>query len=454
MKRKRTYGSVDVESLELDALLKFLAVGCIVAVDVAKSKFVAAIATAAGEVVRLVRFEHPRQTGLFLRILVALRDAKLEPRVTMEPTGTYGDALRYQCDRLQLPVHMASPKHTHDLAEVLDGVPSMHDPKAAVALARLAVIRPTKRWEPDSDAKRELRALLDRRAPLSRTQTLYYGLLEGMLARHWPELDALLDVHAQRSWMSLLQRLPGPQAVAASPEEATEVLRQASRGSLPQASILAVVESARTTLGVPMTKEERVTLGVIAQSIERETRQMDAIDKQLGDLCRLDPEMARMASVIGPACTTAIVGYIGRPSSFANAGALEKAMGLNLRERSSGEKKGRLSITKRGPGQVRKLLYLAALRTLMSDPVVAAWYQGRAAYRRDMKGAAVVAVMRKLARALWHVARGSDFDSTKLFDTRRLEVKPPHKRAGFLARDRSSSATPTIHPGGAPQPTP
>jgi hypothetical protein len=32
-------------------------------------------------------------------------------------------------------------------------------------------------------------------------------------------------------------------------------------------------------------------------------------------------------------------------------------MGLNLRERSSGEKKGRLTITKRGPGQVRKLLY-------------------------------------------------------------------------------------------------
>ena len=187
MKRKRTYGSVDVEKLELGAVLALLTVGCIVAVDVAKSKFVAAIATALGEVVRIVRFEHPRQTGLFLRLLVALRDAKLEPRVVMEPTGTYGDAVRYQCHRLQVPVQMMSPKHTHDMAEVLDGVPSMHDPKAAMTLARLAVIRPTKRWEPESEAKRDLRAVLDRRAPVARTQTVYYGLLEGMLARHWPE---------------------------------------------------------------------------------------------------------------------------------------------------------------------------------------------------------------------------------------------------------------------------
>ncbi len=33
---------------------------------------------------------------------------------------------------------------------------------------------------------------------------------------------------------------------------------------------------------------------------------------------------------------------------------------------------------------------------------------------------AVVAVSRKLALALWHVARGEAFDSSKLFDTRRL----------------------------------
>jgi transposase len=453
MKRKRTYSSVDVEKFEVSTVVSLLAVGCIVAVDVAKSKFVAAIATAVGEAVRLVRFEHPRQTRLFLRLLVALREAKLEPRVVMEPTGTYGDAVRYQCHQLQIPVHMMSPKHTHDFAEVLDGVPSMHDPKAAVTLARLQAIRPAEPWEPETEAKRDLRALLDRRAPVSRTQTLYFGPLEGMLARHWPELDALIDVHSQRSWMTLLQRMPTPQAVAAAGEEAAQVLRKASHGALPQDSIAAIVEAARTTLGVPMTHQEQVTLRAVVESIERETRHLDALDLQLADLCRNDPEMARMATVVGPACSAAIVGYIGLPSSYSNARALEKAMGLNLRERSSGEKKGRLTITKRGPGQVRKLLYLAALRMLKADPIVTTWYHGRGAYRREVKRAAVVAVMRKLARALWHIARGAVFDAQKLFDVRRLDLSAPQQKDVRRADAPVSPPAHTLRPGGAPQPT-
>jgi len=422
MKKKRIYGAVDVEKFDVGSVLSLLTVGCIVAVDVAKTKFVAALATAAGEVVRLLRFEHPRQTGAFLRLLVALREAKLEPHVVMEPTGTYGDALRYQCHRLELPVHMMSPKHTHDFAEVLDGVPSMHDPKAAVALARLQAVKPAKRWEPEAGSIRDLRAVLDLRGPAARTQALYYGLLEGMSARHWPELGTLIDVRTQHSWKALLKQLPGPRLVAMSREEASKTLRQASRGRLGHELIAAVVESASKTLGVPMTQGEEAKLRTVVEQIDHQTQRLDALDSELSELVHADPVMTRLANVVGPACAAALFGYIGSPLEFSRAAALEKAMGLNLKERSSGEKKGRLSITKRGPGEVRQLLYLAALRLIQSDPIVAAWYRGRRAFQRENKVAAVVAVMRKLSRALWYVARGDAFDATKLFDTRRLDL--------------------------------
>ena len=97
MSKKRTYGSADVEHVDVAALVAMLTVGCIVAVDVAKTKFVAAIAKATGEVLKIVRFSHPVQTLTFLKLVEAIRDAKLSPRVVMESTGTYGDALRYQC---------------------------------------------------------------------------------------------------------------------------------------------------------------------------------------------------------------------------------------------------------------------------------------------------------------------------------------------------------------------
>ena len=47
-------------------------------------------------------------------------------------------------------------------------------------------------------------------------------------------------------------------------------------------------------------------------------------------------------------------------ASMRTRAKLEKAVGLNLREKSSGEHEGRLSITKRGPGLLRRLLYLFA----------------------------------------------------------------------------------------------
>jgi transposase len=424
MKTKRTYSSVDVEKLDVMAMVQLvLTVGCIVAVDVAKRKFVAAIANAAGEVLRIVRFEHPRQTLAFLRVVERLHEAKLAPRVVMEPTGTYGDALRYQCHARGVPVEMMSPKHTHDIAEVLDGVPSMHDPKAAVALAQLAKLRPGKAWTPDTVQKRELRALLDRRWPMSKTLDLYFGHLEALVARHWPELDGLLDVRDQKSWMALLLQYPGPHLVATSSLKAAETLRRASRGRLPKERITEVVDSARTTLGVPMTKGEEDRLRFIVQQIERETSGLEELDAQIAEMVAHDPVMARLAVIVGPACAACIVSHLGSPLAYATASTLEKAMGLNLKVKSSGEKQGTVHITKRGPAQVRQLLYLAVLRLVKSDRTTQAWYRRRSTYNSEKsKQRAIVAVMRKLARALWHVARGNTFDSSKLFDVRRLEL--------------------------------
>jgi transposase len=422
MKRKRTYGSVDVERVDVLAIVQMLAVGCIIAVDVAKSKFVAALATAAGQVLQIVRFEHPRQTASFLRVVEALHVGELKPRVVMEPTGTYGDTLRYQCHARGVQVEMMSPKHTHDFAEVLDGVPSMHDPKAAVTLAKLANVRPGKAWAPDPHDKRELRALMDRRWPMSKTQSLYFGHLEGMLARHWPELDGLLKIRDQRSWMTLLQKYPGPHLVAAASEEATSTLRKASSGMLAAECIASVVDSAGKTLGVPMVKQEEERLRFIVEQIEREARGLDALDSEVTKRVRVDPIMSRIAVVVGPACAAAIFSYLGSPLAYQSAGAFEKAIGLNLKVKSSGEQDGKVHITKRGPSHVRQLLYLAVLRLLQRNPIVAAWYRKRSSYADKQKQRAVVAVMRKLVRALWHVARESTFDASKLFDVRRLNL--------------------------------
>jgi hypothetical protein len=78
------------------------------------------------------------------------------------------------------------------------------------------------------------------------------------------------------------------------------------------------------------------------------------------------------------------------------------------------------------------------VRLVKNDPLIAAWYRTRGGYRGDRKLTALIAVMRKLARALWHVARGATFDATKLVDGRALDVTPRTPLA-------SSTSSPTSH---------
>ena len=62
------------------------------------------------------------------------------------------------------------------------------------------------------------------------------------------------------------------------------------------------------------------------------------------------------------------------------------------------------------------------MRWVYRDPIVQAWY--RAKVRRDggLTGKAMIAVVRKLAKALWYVARGEPFDPRKLFNVKHLEL--------------------------------
>jgi transposase len=223
--------------------------------------------------------------------------------------------------------------------------------------------------------------------------------------------------------MALLALLPGPAAITAAPAEAAKTLRSAGRGALGRERIQNIIDSAAQTLGLPMTVGEQHRLGELVAEMRRLLTELDGVDEQLRASVQQDPTMSRLARVIGAVTTAALVSYLGELGAYASAGALEKACGLNLKERSSGEHVGKLHITKRGPGVVRQYLYLATMRLLQRDPVAAAWYQARGSYRAGTRIKAVIALTRKLTRALWHVARGAEFDSRRLFDTRRLDLE-------------------------------
>ena len=104
-------------------------------IDVAKEDFFAVLMKADQTVIETLKWVHPQQTREMTAHLRDLDCARIE--VAMEPSGTYGDALRGHLSELGLSVYRVSPKRVHDAAEVYDGVPSLHDAKAAYLIGRL-----------------------------------------------------------------------------------------------------------------------------------------------------------------------------------------------------------------------------------------------------------------------------------------------------------------------------
>jgi transposase len=128
---KRKYRATKLHDVDRARLAAELDTGrIIVAIDVAKEDFYAAIVGEKGQVHQIVKWLHPVESRAFLALVDHLGGAK-RAEVVMEPSGVYGDAIRAALDQVGVSAFRINPKRVHDAAEVYDGVPSLHDAKAA-----------------------------------------------------------------------------------------------------------------------------------------------------------------------------------------------------------------------------------------------------------------------------------------------------------------------------------
>ena len=155
---KRRYRTTDVKKVNWARLTECADNGRVVfGVDVAKEDFVGALMTRDLSVLETIRWQHPEETPALLDALLKhLEPGALE--MAMEPSGSYGDSLCVAFVRAGISVFRVSPKRVHDAAEVYDGVPSLHDAKAAYLISQFHLDRSSMAWEWFPAWRRELKA--------------------------------------------------------------------------------------------------------------------------------------------------------------------------------------------------------------------------------------------------------------------------------------------------------
>lgn len=416
--KKKAYRAVDVKKLNVEKLLsKAGDERVIFGIDVAKEDFYCSLMNNKREVLTTVKWKHPFETEKFVSII------KQFPRAesVLEPSGTYGDPLRYILEKFEIPVYRVSPKRSHDAAEVYDGVPSWHDAKSAAIISKLHLDGASEKWKLKQTHERDLVATITTLDILSQQFIQNTNRLEALMAKHWPELNKYFKFN-QVTFLELASCIGGPFQVSSKKEEAYTLMKKIGGPFLSETKIKHVINSSSKTIGVPMTKGELVEFKYHTARTLEIKREINKAKKKVERLSQENESTKNIGKTVGKATAAVIVTFCGDPRSYKSCNHWLKSFGLNLKEKSSGKHKGRLMITRRGSGRSRRWLYLSVLRLIQKDPIIKAWYAKKIERDGGMKMKGIVAIMRKLVRALWYVARGDEFDSRKMFDARNLNL--------------------------------
>ena len=152
------------------------------------------------------------------------------------------------------------------------------------------------------------------------------------------------------------------------------------------------------------------------EALRTATARIDALEKQLANWQRAEPECRRLLAIpgVGPLTATAVVASVADARQFRSARQFAAYLGLVPRQSGTGGQVKLLGISKRGDGYLRTLLIQGARSVLIShtrkrrDRPLDRWL-GDLVQRRSSHVVAV-ALANKMARTAWAlVAHGRDY---------------------------------------------
>ena len=412
--RKNPYSLVDVNRILIDPLTAHrLGQTATVEVDIAKSECVACVVWPDRSFERPWRVKSPGEVRLLVAKLIELK-GRCPVAVAMESSGTYGDPLRQALSDAGIEVRRVSTKAVKDHSETFDGVPSQHDGKDAAIIGTLCLSGHAKewRWSDRSDQDQAIGYWVRKLDTAQRIKQVWSGKLESLLARHWPEAGGVLKQSGATLPRALLH-WGDPRTLAADPQAPEQLAKFGGHYLMPQ-KIAQVIESARRSIGVRMNPWAVREMKEIASAILKQRRRIQSCRRELKKLTQANKTIQAQSAAVGLVMACVLWMCLGDAGHYGSAAAYRKAMGLNLKERSSGMHKGKLGLSKRGQRLTRKWLYFSALRW-MREPSVKRWIERKKQRDGGRGDKAAVAVMRRLALAAWHVGQGEVFESNRLF---------------------------------------
>jgi transposase len=340
----------------------------VLGVDVASVEHEGFLRGPRGQAVGPFRFSNDRSGFELLRSKVVegvgARGAS-EVVLALEPTGSYGEALARWARRQDWRVVGVLGAHTSRANELWGNSPLKSDGKAAEVICDLAVEGKWVTFSLREGPYAELKALGVYRDQLVQEQTRQKNQVRALLHVLFPEFAAVMSPFT-KSGLRLLERYPTPASYGETDTVALgEQLRRWSRGRLREERAEEVLEAASESVGVRAGETERVwQLRGKLRRLRELKSEIEAVEARMARWLQDIPYAGYLLTMpgVGVVTVATLLGECGDLRDYPSARELLKFPGLNLVSSSSGKRRGRNRISKRGSRRVRHQLYLLAGR--------------------------------------------------------------------------------------------
>lgn len=397
----------------------------IVGIDVAKKKHWTRIFDYRG--LELTKgFSFKNNIDGFNRLVGKLSEIKEERGlekiiVGMEPTWHYWKALAWFLKEQGMTVVLVNPYHVKQVKELDDNTQTKNDAKDAMVIARLVKDgRFSYAYLPEG-IYAELRVLSTMRQQIRAKLNSAKNALVSILDEYFPEFTEVFKNLDGKAAMHILYHYPFPQDVRElGVEGIVEEFKKATKRAVGQKRAEKLYEAAKRSVGV---KEglaaAKIKIRLCIEEIRFFKKQLEEVEREMAVRLQETGIGRYILSIPGIGIVTAagILGEIGDPSRFESWKQIRKYAGLNLIEDSSGERKGKTRISKRGRAMLRNLLYQVAVVMVSKNKEIKALYTYLKTRREnplEKKQALIVVAVKVIKIIFALVKKKEEYDGKKV----------------------------------------
>jgi transposase len=396
--------TVDTRSSPVDAT----GFAYVVGIDVGSEQFVYCVCTQEkSQVIKPTELANSQQGSHSLD--QALRQLGVPPQrllIGLEATGRYSENLYQFLQAQGYALCLLHPRQTHQFAQQR-GLRAKTDRLDASTIARLLLSGEARAgYVPDEliSTYRELERL---HTQLADDSARYQNQIQALLVVLFPEFSQVFVDPCRPTALALLQQYPGAKAIAAAGVEAvTATLRALAPRNYgrPTAKRLVQLASHSAASGLA-TQARAVSLQVLADQLSHTVANLATVQEQLDQLLEGDPGAKGLKSTpeFGPKTVAVLRAELGDVTRFQRVDQVVAYVGLDLEVKQSGKWKGQLKLSKRGSGRVRRILYMAAMRSITLPASSFGAYYRRLVARGLKARDALMAVMRKMLVVAYHL---------------------------------------------------